>query len=122
MTSKIRLSIVATLLSLFVAMPVLAQSPLKLNEGESVAYIGNTMADRMQHHAWLETYLHALHPKHELVFRNLGWSGDNVWGHSRAVFNTPDKGFERLIRDLKLADPTLILMHYLRSLRVPTRL
>ncbi|MEZ6087519.1 MAG: GDSL-type esterase/lipase family protein [Pirellulaceae bacterium] len=60
-----------------------AQQPL-FNKGDHVAYIGNTLADRMQHHGWLETYLHALLPQHELTFRNLGFSGDEVNLRQRA--------------------------------------
>ena len=55
-------------------------------------YIGNTLADRMQHHAWLETYLHAAYPKHELVFRNLGFSGDTLKTRTRSNnFGSQDK-------------------------------
>ena len=52
--------------------------------GDNVAYIGNTLADRMQHHGWLETYIHALLPEHDLTFRNLGYSGDEVKLRQRA--------------------------------------
>ena len=86
--------------------------PLELRDGERVAILGGTFVERMQIHGYLETLLTAAHPDRDITFRNLGWSGDNVWGHSRAVFNAPDQGFERLVRDLKLADPTLVLVHY----------
>ena len=55
-----------------------AEPLLELRHGDHVVYIGNTLADRMQHHAWLETYIHAIHPEHELTFRNLGFSGDEI--------------------------------------------
>ena len=61
-----------------------AAPALKLEKGDHVCYIGNTLADRMQHHAWLETYLHAAYPKHELVFRNLGFSGDTLKTRTRS--------------------------------------
>ncbi|MEC7567319.1 MAG: PA14 domain-containing protein [Planctomycetota bacterium] len=51
---------------------------LQLPEQARIAIIGNTLADRMQHHGWLETYTQALHPKHTLIFRNLGFAGDEV--------------------------------------------
>ena len=87
-------------------------SELELRDGERVALVGGTFIERMQIHGYLETLLTAAQPERDVVFRNLGWSGDNVWGHSRAVFGAPDKGFERLLRDVKLAAPTLILVHY----------
>ena len=65
--------------------PAPAAGPaLNLQKGDHVCYIGNTLADRMQHHAWLETYLHAAYPKHELVFRNLGFSGDTLKTRTRS--------------------------------------
>ncbi len=71
----------------WIASGVTASSQEKLNfrKGESVVYIGNTMADRMQHHGWLETYIHALHPMLELKFRNLGFSGDEVKARPRSA-------------------------------------
>ena len=37
-----------------------AQPPkLSLQPNDHVCFIGNTLADRMQHHGWLETYLQA---------------------------------------------------------------
>ena len=42
----------------------------------------------MQHDGWLETLLQSRFPKHELVFRNLGFSGDEVGGFTdRPDFN-----------------------------------
>ena len=51
---------------------------LDLSPKAHICIIGNTLADRMQHDGWLETYLHSRFPKHELVFRNLGFSGDEL--------------------------------------------
>ena len=53
---------------------------LQLNPGDHIAFIGNALADRMQHHGWLETLIVARFPKHDLMFRNLGFSGDEVGG------------------------------------------
>jgi len=53
---------------------------VELKPGENVALIGNGLADRMQHHGWLETLVHAKFPKYNLVFRNLAAAGDEVAG------------------------------------------
>ena len=58
----------------------LAAAGFELKPGENVALIGNALADRMQHHGWLETFVHAKHAKHNLVFRNLAAAGDEVAG------------------------------------------
>jgi hypothetical protein len=62
-----------------------------LNPGEHVAIIGNGLADRMQHHGWLETMIHAANPAHQLVVRNLAFPGDEVATRARSKdFGTPD--------------------------------
>jgi len=61
-----------------------AQESSLFNKGDHVVYIGNTLADRMQHDGWLESYLHSLLPEHELTFRNLGFSADEVNRRQRA--------------------------------------
>ena len=55
-----------------------ARSPFR--KGDHICIIGNTLADRMQHDGWLETYLQARFPEHDLVIRNLGFSGDELNG------------------------------------------
>ena len=46
----------------------------------------------MQHDGWLETYLYSRFPKHELVIRNLGFSGDELTIRLRSAnFGTPDQ-------------------------------
>ncbi len=47
-------------------------------EGDRIAIVGNSLAERFQHDGWLETYFQATNPNHKLVFRNLGYSGDQV--------------------------------------------
>ena len=64
----------------------------ELRPREHVAIIGNTLAERFQYDGWLETMIQARFPKHELVFRNLGFSGDEVGTRLRSKnFGTPDE-------------------------------
>src|SRR5438270_14056013 len=67
---------------ILVASTSVAADPakLELKKGDHICIIGNTLAERMQHYGWLETLIHARFPQHELVFRNLGYSGDEVDG------------------------------------------
>src|SRR6266545_3484599 len=51
---------------------------LTLNKGDHIACIGNALADRMQHHGFLESLIYAKFPQHDLLFRNLAASGDEV--------------------------------------------
>jgi len=91
---RIRSEFLLTICLFVLAAPQLATSApdFELRKGEHISYIGNTLADRMQHHAWLETYIHALFPKHELVVRNLGFSADEVTTRTRSDnFGSPDQ-------------------------------
>jgi putative heme-binding domain-containing protein len=55
---------------------------LELRKGDHIAIIGNALPERMQHDGWLETLIQAQFPKEELVFRDLGFSGDEVGGYT----------------------------------------
>ena len=73
-----------------------AAEPLELKKGDHICIIGNTLAERMQHDGWLETLLHARFPKHDLVIRNLGFSGDEVDGW---------QNFEHRLRSMDFGTP-----------------
>ena len=52
--------LVAAALAAAAVPPAGAAEPrLVLRKGDSIAVIGNTLADRMQHAGWLETRIHA---------------------------------------------------------------
>lgn len=94
-----------------------AQTPaaarkMEWREGDRVVLLGGTLVERMQLHNYFEALLSSGYADRNLTFRNLGWSGDNVFGHARAVFGAPDDGFKRLEKDLDQAKPTLLLLHY----------
>lgn len=65
-------------LSLSLCSPTRAEAPLVVNPGDKIVLIGNTFAERMTMFGHYETRLHARYPEHKLVFRNLGWSADEV--------------------------------------------
>src|SRR5262245_36460231 len=84
-----------------------AQPPtprLELQPGDHICVIGNTPADRMQHDGWLETLLHARFPKHQLTYRDLGFSGDELTLRLRsASFGSPDEWLTRCQADVVFA-------------------
>ncbi|MAG92417.1 MAG: dehydrogenase [Planctomycetaceae bacterium] len=84
--------LVVTFLAALPNLGSAADGPLQLRRGDHISYIGNTLADRMQHDGWLETLIYAAHPQHDLTFRNLGFSGDEVKTRPRsASFGSPDE-------------------------------
>lgn len=69
-----------------------AAAPFALQPKDNICIIGNTLGERMQYDGWLETMLQARFPKHELVFRNLAFSGDEVPTRLRSKnFGTTDE-------------------------------
>lgn len=52
--------------------------PLELEPGDRIVFIGNTFAERMIDFGYFESLLTLLYPEHDLVFRNLGWSADEL--------------------------------------------
>lgn len=78
-----------------------AEPVLKLEPGDHVAILGNTLADRMQHHGWLDTFLHNRFPQHDLVFRNLGFAGDELVTRPRSAnFGSPDQWLTKTEADV----------------------
>lgn len=80
--------------------------------GDRIVFLGGTFVERLQSNNYLEALLTSQFPNLDLKFRNLGWSGDNVFGLSRAVFGDQENGFRRLENDLLIADPTLVIVCY----------
>ena len=67
-----------------------------LRAGDRICLIGNTLAERMQHDGWLETLFQVRHPDQQLVFRNLGFSGDELTIRLRSQdFGSPDEWLTR---------------------------
>jgi len=85
---------------------------IDMRVGDRVTLLGGTLIERMQLHNYLEALLTSGFADRELTFRNLGWSGDNVFGHARAVFGAPNDGFKRLEKDVDQTKPTTFVLHY----------
>ncbi len=103
---KLRYALVAWLV---VGAGALAAAPparplLELKPGDHVAIVGNTLADRMQHFGNLETLLFDRFARHDLMVRNLGFSGDELTLRLRSAgFGTPDEHLTRVKADVVLA-------------------
>ena len=81
-------------------------------DGDRVVLLGNTFIERDQAYGYLETTLIARDPGRHLIFRNLGWSGDTVFGEARASFDPAPVGFARLKEHTLAIKPTVILVGY----------
>ena len=107
--------ILCTCAVLSLALPSAAAPPaetFELRDGDRVALLGNTFFEREQSHSYLETLLATRHPDRAVTFRNIAWSGDTVFGHARAAFDTSAQGFERLVKIAHEVEPTVLLISY----------
>jgi lysophospholipase L1-like esterase len=92
--------------------PARAAEPFAFKDGDRVVLLGNTLIEREQRYGYWETALTALHPNKDITFRNLGWSGDTVWGEARARFGGPNEGFRHLKEHVLALKPTVIILGY----------
>jgi lysophospholipase L1-like esterase len=89
-----------------------AADPFKFKDGDRVVLLGSTLIEREQKYGYWELLLTLKNRDKDVTFRNLGWSGDTVFGEARNGFDTSPKGFERLV-DLTLKlKPTVIVICY----------
>jgi lysophospholipase L1-like esterase len=90
----------------------LVAGELEIGPEDRVVFLGGTFVERMQSYGYLESTIVASDKAGKQTFRNLGWSGDTVWGHARAVFGGQPDGYKRLVKDTVEAKPTLIVFAY----------
>jgi putative heme-binding domain-containing protein len=104
-------SVILLLLFSAFAPAIHAQSPqgppsFSFNKNDTVAIYGNGLADRMQHHAWVETVLQSQLKDLDVRFRNLSFSGDTVNKKPR------NKGFYQDEEYLKIVAPDVIFLFF----------
>ena len=112
---RFRLTICLLLLtsSLSAAEPRSREKGLfEFRDGDRVVFLGSAFIERLQNTGYLETMLTAAMPSKNITFRNLGWSGDTVWGDARVVFGSRADGFKRLLSDVALCKPTVLIVCY----------
>jgi lysophospholipase L1-like esterase len=88
------------------------KDPVALKDGDRVILLGDAFIERDQEYGYLETMLTIRHPHDNITFRNLGWSGDTVFGIARARFGTPEDGFQHLKEHVLALKPTVLLISY----------
>jgi hypothetical protein len=86
--------------------------PFEIKDGDRIVFVGNTFVERALMYGYIETALTARFPNKTFAFRNLGWSGDNVKGESRARFGSVGDGFKHLIDHAKKIKPTHLIVSY----------
>ncbi len=92
--------------------------PFGLRQDDQVLFLGNAFFEHDREYGYIETALASRFPNQDVTFRNLGWTGDTVFGHSRppgrrgTVFGEPEEGFQKLVEHVSGLAPTVILVAY----------
>src|SRR3954468_20891027 len=89
-----------------------SRPPFEFKDGDRIVLLGSTIIEREQKFGFLETAIALGAPDKKLTVRNLGWSGDTVFGHARSYFGPPEEGIERLSAHLEMLKPTVVLLCY----------
>ncbi|MFN7892075.1 MAG: ThuA domain-containing protein, partial [Pirellula sp.] len=58
-------------------------APMEFRQGERIAFMGSSLAERMNLFGYFETLLHTRFPNKQLVVRNFGWPADEVGNQQR---------------------------------------
>jgi len=106
----------ALALGALLALPAAAQQPppqpFAFENNDRVVLLGSTIIEREQKFGELETQLTLALGDKKISVRNLGWSGDSVFGVARSYFGPPSEGIERLSKHLELFKPTVLVTCY----------
>lgn len=85
---------------------------VEFKQGDRVVLLGNTFIEREGNYGYIETQLAVAFAEKNLTFRNLGWSGDNVFCEARSYFGSAQEGFNRLKTHLEFLKPTIVIACY----------
>lgn len=113
MKSPLFSGLISGILTLSGAVSAQETAPL-LKSGDRIALVGNTLFERARLYGHLETTLQiaAGAGVNGITLRNLGWSGDSVFGDARSYFGPPSEGRDRLTRNLTEVKPSVALLCY----------
>jgi putative heme-binding domain-containing protein len=101
-----------TCLVLAAVAPAKSAEPFEIKDGDRVLFLGDTLLEREGTYGYLETRMAEQFPDRKFTVRNLAFSADTPLGWSRASFDPPAKGFERLKEQLALVQPTVVFLGY----------
>lgn len=83
-----------------------------LKSGDRLIFLGNSLMEDDVQFGYLELALTTRFPNRDVTFRNIGWSGDNVFGAARSYVTTPPSPYELLIQQIANAKPTVVFLAY----------
>ena len=96
----------------FISLAAHAAEPFEIREGDRVVFLGDTLLEREGNYGCLETRMHEQFPDRHFIVRNLSWAGETPRGWSRASFDPPEKGWDRLKEDVARVRPTVVFLGF----------
>jgi lysophospholipase L1-like esterase len=105
----IRVFPAASAAMLVLCVTATAGDQFEFRDGDKVVLLGGALIEQEQLYGDWEMLLTAAYPDRSVRFRNLGWSGDTVWGESRGMFE-PHEGYQRLIEHVTHESPSVIVV------------
>lgn len=106
------------ILFLFSTLPIFSTAQTKppgnfeLKDGDRVVFLGNSIFENDFQYGYLELALTTRFADKGVTFRNLGWTGDNVWGEARSTYTSPPTPYQHLMEDITKAQPTVVFLAY----------
>lgn len=91
---------------------VLSQQSFDPKNGDRITLLGNALIENEQEFGFLEYALTSYWPEKHLTFRNLGWSGDTVFGDARSYYTYPPSPYDLLISQIKATEPNWVIIGY----------
>ena len=89
-----------------------SQTAFDLKDGDRVVFLGSSVFENDFQYGYLELALTTRFHNRNVTFRNLGWTGDNVWGDARSTFTNPPTPYQHLMRNITDAQPTVVFVAY----------
>lgn len=95
-----------------------SRGSLRFKQDEKVIFLGNAFFENAFETGEIETTFSLCFPKKNITYRNLGWSGDNVFAHARTRargggrFGDPEDGFGILTKQISELQPDKIFLAY----------
>ncbi|RQP10312.1 MAG: GDSL family lipase [Parapedobacter sp.] len=89
-----------------------ATNPLTFKQGERIVFLGGSLFENELEKGYLEYAITSRWPDLDLTFRNLGWTGDNVFAEARSTFTSPPTPYQHLFQQIRSSKPNHVLIAY----------
>lgn len=86
--------------------------PLAFKQGGRIVFLGGSLFENELEKGYLEFAMTSRWPDLDLTFRNLGWTGDNVFAEARSTFTTPPTPYQQLFQQIRSTNPDHVLIAY----------